>query len=656
MPPTRRFGWGDAVALLALLATSIVIALPIVRGGYLTYIDNSVHLAEIWELAQPDNPRWSEIGFAGFPLGTLHSPLWYPLLAYAVRHGAPLEPIYCAVLVLSFAAPSLALYGVARRRLEVLPSALLAYLLLVQPASIWGIGSPLGGMWTHALSTAGLIVLADLYSRPALSAGEHLATATLLALAVLTHLFVLPLFGLMVVSSIGLLAWRRELSLRELGARILGMLVAAAASAQYWLTLLMVGNEKKAPHQAFPPAELFARLLLPSDAMYLIDVRWKDSVRLDLYLTDAVPILLLVALSIWGLARRRSSNDLLPRTGFFFGVALLLLLVVHAYYPIPVFGPVSFRLIEGVRVGLALSAIAALEGISWGRLASRALGVVLAVSAVLSGLWWGKPLARDNPAAVVSEMAAVRELGAWLASNYSPDWGRVYIQDTFGNDWQEGGAALTHVPVLTRRYSKLPQLGTYYGVVPFQLRWTLSEFNSLYGMWNPTEEWLLEAMEKTNAGILVTSNPWMDNHVRQWERFELLTRIDRYTIFRRQDATNHPIAELTPANHVGAVEYRTDEFQFPLTTDYPNTRVLAKTSFHPWWHLDGIPGATLRESPEGFLVVDDIPRGNFVTRLWYEPDRRPLRVTAAGWCLLGLWAAALGLLGVRRGRALRSAG
>lgn len=657
MPPTRRFGWGDTIALLTLLATSVVIALPIARGGYLTYVDNSVHLAEIWELAQPENPAWSEIGFAGFPLGTLHSPLWYPLLAFIVRHGVPLEPVYRAVLILSFAAPSVALYGVARRRLEIIPSTLLAYLLLIQPAEIWGIGSPLGGMWTHALSTAALIVLADLHSRPALTAREHLGAATLLALAVLTHLFVLPLFALVLISSIALLAWRRELTRREIIARAAGVVVAAAASAQYWLTLLMVGNEKKAPHQAFPLAELFTRLLLPSDAMYLIDLRWKESVRLDLYLTDAVPILLLIGLGIWGGVRKRRSKDLLSRIGFSFGIALLLLLVVHAHFPIPIFGPVSFRLIEGVRVGMALSAIAALEGVNWKRLASPAVAGALALGTVLTGYWWGKPLARDSPEAVVGEMASVRDLGAWLAANYSSDWGRIYIQDTFGNEWQAGGVALTHLPVLTRRYSKLPQLGTYYGVVPFQLRWTLSEFNALYGMWNPTEEWLLEAMDKTNAGILVTSNPWMDNHVAQFEHFDLITRVDRYTIFRRQGATNHPIAELTPANHVGTVEYRTDEFQFPLTTDYPNTRVLAKTSFHPWWHLDGIPGATLRESPEGFLVVDDVPQGNFVTRLWYEPDRRPLAVTAAGWFLFGVWAAALGLFGVRRARAtVRSPG
>jgi hypothetical protein len=84
----------DAVALSALVTTAIVIALPILRGGYLTYLDNPVHLAEIGELAEHGTNAWSEIGFTGIPLGTLHSPLWYGLLAFWARAGAPIGPLY----------------------------------------------------------------------------------------------------------------------------------------------------------------------------------------------------------------------------------------------------------------------------------------------------------------------------------------------------------------------------------------------------------------------------------------------------------------------------------------------------------------------------------------------------------------------------------
>src|ERR1700753_557296 len=116
MPRTPRFGLGDALGLLSLALTATVIAWPILGFGYLTYIDNSVHLAEIYELARPGQNGWSELGFAGLPVDTLDSPLFHPLLAPPARAGMPLEPMYVAMLWTGYIAPSLGLYFVARRR------------------------------------------------------------------------------------------------------------------------------------------------------------------------------------------------------------------------------------------------------------------------------------------------------------------------------------------------------------------------------------------------------------------------------------------------------------------------------------------------------------------------------------------------------------
>jgi hypothetical protein len=644
MPGQSRYGRADALALIALVGTALVTAAPILRGAYATYIDNAVHLAEILELSRPDGPAWSELGFGGFPLGTLHSPLWYPLLAFLVRHGAPGEGVYCAALILGFLAPSLSLYFVARRRVPPIPSALLAYLLLVQPATIWGIGSPLGGMWTHALSSAGFLILADFYSRPHLTRTQHWIVAVVLALSVLTHLFVIPLVAILFASSVLVLGLQKRITVDEVGKRVAGGFVAAAASAQYWLVLVLVGNEGKAPHQAFAPREFFARLFLPADAMFLIDGHAEESLRMNLFLTDAAPILVLFLLGVLGLFfRKRLRDDALPATGFCFGIVLLALLFTHYYVRIPVFGPVSFRLIEGVRLGMALSATAALAAVPRREpsTASRAFGVGAAVMAIASGFWWRVPLERETGTRSRESVEEVHELGQWLATNHSPDWGRVYLQDTFGFEWRTAGITLTHVPVLAFRDSRVPQLGTYYGVVPFQLRWSGSEFNTLYGMWDPTEEWVHEAMDKTNAGVLVTSNAWMAEHVGAFESFRALARIGRYTVFRRTGAENRPVAELTPFNRASEVHEGPDAIDFTLTTEYPRTRVLVKTSWHPFWRLSGIPGASLRESPEGFLVLDAIPKGTFAVKLRFVPSHLPLWVTVLGWLVFVGWGVAL---------------
>jgi hypothetical protein len=619
-----------------LLGTAVSIALPILRIGYLTYIDNAVHLAEVYDLARGTGNGWSELAFAGFPLTTLHSPIWYPLLARLTRAGAPLEPIYAGLLMLGFAAPALALYAVARRRTSPMRAGVLAYLVLVQPSMIWGIGSPLGGMWTNALASAALVLLADLLSRPALTAGQHWAASALLAFAVLTHLFVLPLAAMLAAITTALHLRAGSITRGELLRRIAGWALAGLASAQYWLTLLWVGNQSAAPHQAFHPLDVLVRLLLPADPMLLLNHIPAEAIRWDLHLTDAVPMLLVVGLGVVGAARRTVREDPLVRVGFSLGLVVLGSLLVDHYFPLGFLGPVSWRLIEWVRIGAAFAAIAAVTDLRVGRLArlGHAGAVAAALAATASGLWWGLPLRRDCPASLAQDVERANALFAWLEQNASPDWGRLYLQDTFGRRWREAGLAHSHLLALASHHVGLPQIGTYYGVVPYKLRWTLSEFDTLFTTWEPTRDWVVEALGKTNSGVIVASNRETSDFLAKTGEFDDLYSVSRYTVWRLRGASNHPVAELGPTNHVGPVELQPGELRFDLRTEYPAARVLAKTAWHPWWHLEGIPGAWLRESPEGFLVIDDIPSGEFHVRLWYEPSPLPRRLTLAGWSIL----------------------
>ena len=149
----------DVVAVLFLVAAALVVAWPILTGGYLTYADNAAHIAEIYALAFEDGGGWSDIAFCGFPIGTLHSPLWYGGVAALVRAGVPAGFLYAFALFIGFIAPPLALYFVARRYLRSLTAGFLAYLLLVQRPSLVGLGTPLAGMWTYYIAAALFIAL-----------------------------------------------------------------------------------------------------------------------------------------------------------------------------------------------------------------------------------------------------------------------------------------------------------------------------------------------------------------------------------------------------------------------------------------------------------------------------------------------------------------
>jgi len=91
----------DVVAVLFLLATALVVSWPIVAGGYLTYADNAAHIAEIYALAFENGGGWSDIAFCGFPIGTLHSPLWYGSVAALVRAGVPAGFLYALALFIA---------------------------------------------------------------------------------------------------------------------------------------------------------------------------------------------------------------------------------------------------------------------------------------------------------------------------------------------------------------------------------------------------------------------------------------------------------------------------------------------------------------------------------------------------------------------------
>ena len=639
MNEPARLGRRDALALLSLFAAAVVVSYPVLARGYQTYIDNSAHLAEIYDLARPDFNGWSELGFAGLPLDTLHSPLWYPFLAALTRAGVPLDVPYRICLLLGVLAPSFALYLVARRRASVFGSLLLSYLVLVEPSAIWGIGSPLAGMWTNGIATGLLVLLVDLLARPSLTARQHALASFLLAVAVLTHLFVLPLIAILAAVTTWMHLRERKISNRELGFRVAGWSIAALASAKYWLTMMWVSEVNAAPHPAFRPEDIVTRLFLPCEPLYLLDARIPEGIRYDLFLTDTLPSLAVVVLGVIAFVRHRRDEDRFGAASFYFAVVLLGCLLIHRYVPLKFLGPVSWRFIDTARLGFALTAVHLFGGQRAG-FGERAFAP-LAVIGPLLGVWWSGPLRHDNPPELREEIAQVEDLWTWLAQNAKKDWGRLYLQDAFGWNWNAGGLAQSHFLVLTQKHVGLPQLGSYYGVVPYKLRWTLSEFNSLFSTRNPSKDWVLEAMVKTNVGAIVTSDSEMARLIEDTESFERLHRSSHYTVYRLKDAVDAPISELSPANHILGEKLTTGDLRVRVRTEYPRARILAKVAYHPFWRLDGPEGAWLRESPEGFLVVDNIPDGEFELHLWYEASHVPGVISSIGWCLLGAWALAL---------------
>jgi hypothetical protein len=643
--PPRSPPVSDIVYPLVILVTAAVLAWPVMTGGHRIYIDNPVHLAELTEMIA-GRASWSDIAFTGFPLGDLHSPLWYPLLAATARAGVALEELYRVALFAGFVAPSLALFAVARRHAAPLPSLLLALLLLCQPPWLRGVGSPLAGMWTHGLGVALVICFAELTSRPRLTRGALGAWAATLALIGLTHHFALLAA---VVLALGHFIFGREPD--DLRAETLRRLVAAAiaamASGAYWLTFLWTSRPEFAPWDRLPALALACRTLLPCDVLYLVDGRLEEAIRWDLHLVDAIPMWTLLALGVAAALHRATRPSALVRAGGMLASIFLLALVVHGYVVLKVLGPVSWRHLDWVRVGAALAAIPLVDRLA-ARLPRFAHYFAPALF-MLSAFGLGKPLRSDRPAATEPELEELEEAWRFIREHRNPEWGRLYVSGTFGANWASGGLSHSHVLALTHARTGALQVGTYYGVVPFRTRWTLSEFNWLYSTRHSSLEALTVKMQKTNSRAVLTSDP----HRRAWfaeqSEFRELMRHGRYGLFELRSGESEWIAPLAVSNRITEVDFRPGDIAFTFESDRERARVVAKASWHRWWTLDGPPGARIVETPDGLLGIVDLPSGTHRLHLAYRPSPWPGRLSILGFTFLLGWG--ISLVGQRRPRA-----
>jgi hypothetical protein len=632
----------DAVVIATLLAAAVVIAWPILGGGYLTYIDNPVHLAEIYGLAHEAQSGWSELAFCGFPIGTLHSPLWYGTLGAAARGGAPAVPLYTLLLLMGFVAPPLALYAVARRHLGAVAAGVLAYVLLVQRPAAVGVGAALAGMWTFYVAVGAFVLLADRLARGP-RRYDLVCIAGLVGFILLTHLFLLIPLALLALIHVWRSLASHSRTARELGMEATAGLVGVAAAAVYWMPMALSMSSLYMEPLHLRPDLAVARLLLATD---VVELYQKKMPALSLQRAiESVPMLLLVAAGVAGGLRIKRRNDDLPFYGFALAVCLLFFIVILSPLIDAIsLGPLSWRLLYVVRVVLALAAIPAIMALqpSLDTLASRLSPVTLAVAAVFLGVVWGATLRAVTPAANGQDVRDLRALWKWMATNRSDEWGRVYLQDTFMTPPASRRLVRSHVLALTANETGSHQLGAWYGVVPFKTQWTRSEFGMLYEEWVLKEEHVggfTDNMEHTNATHVLTSEPGMAAMLDGTVSFEIQQRSGRFALLHRVGAvSNWAVAD---GGQVDAIAHTPGRIHVRTGDDFAGGTLLVKTSYHPFWHIEGPSAATIAMEKKGLIHVAGVPGGAHDLHLSYRAPWWPKWLSLTG--LLGIVA-----LGVRR--------
>jgi hypothetical protein len=652
MESNRSSRAADSLAVASLLCTGAVIGWPVIAGGYLTYLDNPAHLAEVYAAAFEARNGWSEVAFCGFPIATLHSPLWYGLLSWLARIGFGSTPYVCCVWI-GLVAPSLALYRVARRSLAPLPAGAVAYLLLVQRPSVVGVGSAAGGMWTFYIAAAALILLVDRVSRPCTSRRDAAEIAALVGLILVTHLYaVVPLALLAAVHAwvvVGSRRGRRAGILRQASAAALG----AAAAAAYWAPMVLARGALVIHPQNLDARSIIARLLVPTHVFELLN---RHSTPIDAAAAvAALPMVALAAAGVLGVFHlNRRSNDAPLYGAVIAAVLLTVLLFLTSEFEIRLLGPGSWRLLYFVRVGLALAAVPFLVRLTrlCGRRARGTVGwwagPLLVAVALAVGWWFGAPLRAVVPPAGGTEMADVEALWAWLRAHRTGEWGRVYLQDTF--EFPKGDVKLSqsHVLALTSDRTGVYQLGATYGVAPYRtVSWTPSEFGTLFRRFVTDDEEVYETrvmLWAVNGTHVVTSYASTERMLESSDDFEVVHRVGRYTVFRAKTVSNEWASAMDPGLEVAVDAFETGRYRMRVFVQRPGGQVLVKSSYHPAWRLTASGAGTpkLRQEDSGLMRLEGWAVGETSVELDYHPVRWPVAVS------LCAWAAIAGLFVIRR--------
>ena len=639
--------WGprraDAAVISVLLLLGALIGLPFFTDGYATYLDNPVHLAEVDALAATET-GWTDISFCGFPVHSLHSPLWYGTIARLAAWGLPSGLSYRVFVWLAFCWPAIAIYWVGRRRAGPLLAGGLALLLVLQRPTVMGIASAFGGMWTFFIAAGCFVFLLDVLASGRVGRGRAARIALWTGVIGLTHLF--WLYAVACVAAIHLVASALSRPRRRLiPADALAAGLGALASAAYWLVAFMGMEGLSLDTHNAPGWAIWTHLILPVDLLAAFNSGGSLS-SMSLDWPAGVPMWLLLGLGLAGVFMGWRARD----RRVLYAAALVGVLLVALTIMLPGtdrgwLGNVSWRMVYVVRLALAIAAVGLLGALSSGRAPGLKTHIVLAAAGLAAGLalaWQlGTSLADETPSRDSDEVGAVEEMWAWIAEHRDDTWRRIYQQDTFSNRPTHSELAQSHVLARTTDRTGAGQLGAYYGVAPYRSSvWGASELGRLFGHdIDGAEDVSMTAGRMHPAGcshILLVDGETAELFAAH-PAFELVHRVDWLVLFRLVDRPVVWSEPLTPGIEVQTQRQAPGRISLSVRNQVDDGTIVTKESAHPFWAVtapDGVGSETLL--PPGFMQLEGLPVGEYTIDLEYRPPAFPFWLSVVGWLTIGL--------------------
>lgn len=637
----------DLVALATIGLVTLLAALPALRGDLILYMDNPVHLAEIRELSRPDATGWSTLGYLGFPLHMLQSPLIYWSMAALTRWGLNLEVLYTAVTVLALAAPAFAFYYVARKRLAVGPALALSCTIILYRASLVGGAAALAGMFGFHLAGAALILVFDRLVQQRRTLRDVWVLALLAGFIGLTHMYITIALVHLGLVHFAWSLWRGRETRRRLPYDVAGLGLGVLAAAAYWMPNLL---SKTPPRSTYDPfLRTMSRMVTTGFPLPPPEARGLARLTFDPILQiDVLPHLVVMALAALGIRHALRDRADGARYGAIVAVLFVFFIIIQPVTGLALLGPQNPRLIWVVRLGVllaAIPAIAAWSGPLWR--GPRGLWLTAGGALVMSVLC-ARVVAYESIPLRHPERADVDRLWSWLREHRQPGWGRVYIQDLYGDSAAKLGQS--HILASTAGATGLEQLGPFYGSTPYVKSWAFCDFGFLFDR-APDHPALVDdvvtRMGTSSSTHLVVSNPAYFARLEADPRLAVRARLGRFLVLELR--APGPLWARISAGSGTVSAARLSPGRLRLSLEGAPREVSISEAFHPFWRVDP-PAGPLRADEHDLMVLGPLADGTREVALTYRPPALPGLITRAG--VLGIvLLLALDLIRRRRARA-----
>ncbi len=655
---------------LAIVLFAFMMAYPIFGSGFMTNLDNPIHLATSYAFIENLKETkwisgWSMDAFIGYPLQLFpryQLGIWIVAILNLILF-IPVELAYKIVLFSSYVFPALVIFFIGRKFFKDTLSALIPsilFLLIRRDVVV----TAFSGQWNSLLGLGFLLIFVYLthksFYNPSFKSVVKLAL--LFALILLSYMF--AAIAAMIFFSIYFLVFsvKKQFSIKFLFYGVGLFLIGFALCAFYLLPILDMPGLSNAysgsalAYSFFPlvyrvlgtflfavPKNVVTQQLFDafsSNFIAFLKLAW-------LYFVASLPQLLIFISGLLGLTyffenwKKKEPATIFLIVIFIFMIVSLILgsgfwFSIPSLRNLPILESLlAYRFLLYANVGLLIFACYALSNIKNGvyfkrfrifngLIAKKGIILVFIFLFFIANINTYLPAKEETLTIGRSSVDAdFYSTVTWIKDNVEGKNTKIVYQDFYGNT-EDTSIGSSHLPSMFFYYTNVYSLGSWYDSSSYPTdSLSLTSSGRIFGKKLDEVEnaFIQDKMKLVNAKYIVSSNDKLKNKLLDSKLFKEEFSNEHFTVFSLNSYKPEWIS------YKGNLSYEVTRFENRLVSFNYNSdsekEILVKVSYHPYWHayIDNKEIKVLRSDDS--LMALKLPEGSHSVMLSYKPFRLP---------------------------------